>query len=93
MIEVRIKEVEKERTKKKKIEEYKSLTNATSLILSKALSNFGNKVRSKVAKHIVQNSLIPRKDILDPFKKRLKNINRVSSVKKDPTNQPIPEVE
>ena len=33
----------------------------TSIILSKALSNFGKKIRNKVAKHIVSNSLFPKK--------------------------------
>lgn len=73
LIELKIKEVEKERTKQKKHEEFKSMASATSIILSKALSNFGKKIRNKVAKHIVHNNLIPRKDLLDPFKKRLKS--------------------
>ena len=93
MIELRVKEIEKEKTKKNKIEEYKNLTNATSIILSKALSNFGKKIRNKVARHIVQNSLIPKKDILDPFKKRLRNIKRISSLKRNSQtslNLPIP---
>ena len=64
------------------MEEFKNLTSATSVILSKALSNFGKKIRSKVARHIVQNNLVPKKDILDPFKKRIKNVKRVSSIKK-----------
>lgn len=99
LIELRIKEIEKERTKKKKIEEYKNLTNATSIILSKALSNFGKKIRNKVARHIVQNSLVTKTDILDPFKKRLKNIKRLSTLKNKSKNSqkslnvPIPEVE
>lgn len=45
----------------------------TSIILSKALSNFGKKIRNKVAKHIVSNSLFPKKELMDPFKKRLKS--------------------
>lgn len=63
------------------MEEFRNLTSATSIILSKALSNFGKKIRNKVARHIVQNSLVPKKDILDPFKKRLKNIKRTSKLK------------
>jgi len=90
LIELKIKEIEKERTKKKKYEEFKSLANATSLILSKALSNFGKKIRNKVAKHIVHNNLIPRKDLLDPFKKRLKSKKRIS--KKQTEISPIEEV-
>lgn len=78
------------------MEEYKNLTNATSIILSKALSNFGKKIRNKVARHIVNNNLMPKKDILDPFKKRLKNIKRLSAIKnrsQKSFNLPIPEVE
>ena len=52
-IEEKTKEVEKEKTKRKKMEEFKNLTSATSIILSKALSNFGKKIRNKVARHIV----------------------------------------
>jgi hypothetical protein len=76
---LKIKEVEKERTKRKKHEEFKTLASATSIILSKALSNFGKKIRNKVAKHIVHNNLIPRKDLLDPFKKRLKNKRKIGN--------------
>lgn len=60
MIELKIKEIEKEKTKKKKEEEYKKLANATSQLLSKTLSNFGNKLRSKVAHHMVNNNIIPK---------------------------------
>jgi len=69
------------------MEEFKNLTSATSIILSKALSNFGKKIRSKVTRHIVQNNIVPRKDIMDPFKKRLKNTsskNFSSLRKKEP---------
>jgi len=64
------------------------MASATSLILSKALSNFGKRIRNKVAKHIVHNNLIPRKDIIDPFKKRLKNRR-----KKKKDNGEIPTIE
>jgi hypothetical protein len=84
-IEEKTKEVEKEKTKRKKMEEFKNLTSATSIILSKALSNFGKKIRNKVARHIVQNNIVPKKDIMDPFKKRLMNTNsskKLSSFRK-----------
>lgn len=77
MIELKIKEIEKEKTKKKKEEEYKKLANATSQILSKTLSNFGNKLRSKVAHHMVNNNIIPKKELLDS-KKKLKNRRKVN---------------
>ena len=77
MIELRIKEVEKEKTKKQKEEEYKKLANATSHLLSKTLSNFGNKLRSKVAHHMVSNNIIPKKELIDS-KKKLKNRRKVS---------------
>lgn len=67
------------------MEEFKNLTSATSIILSKALSNFGKKIRSKVARHIVQNNIIPQKEIMDPFKKRMRNntsSKKLSSMKK-----------
>ena len=63
------------------MEEMKDLTNATSNILSKALSNFGKRIRNKVAKHIVRNNLIQKKDILDPFKKRIRNLRKHSKLK------------
>ena len=91
LIELRIKEIEKERTKRKKHEEFRSLASATSLILSKALSNFGKRIRNKVAKHIVHNNLIPRKDILDPFKKRL--LSKRKAAKKNAGIATIEEVD
>jgi hypothetical protein len=80
LIEDKFKEIEKQRTKRKKMEEFKNLTSATSVILSKALSNFGKKIRSKVARHIVQNNLVPKKQIMDPFKKSIQNVKRISSL-------------
>jgi hypothetical protein len=77
MIELKIKEIEKEKTKKNKEEEYKKLANATSQLLSKTLSNFGNKLRSKVAHHMVSNNIIPKKELIDP-KKKLKNRRKVN---------------
>lgn len=53
------------------------MANATSQILSKTLSNFGNKLRSKVAHHMVNNNIIPKKELLDP-KKKLKNRRKVN---------------
>jgi hypothetical protein len=76
IIEMKIKEIEKEKTKKKKEEEYKKLANATSQLLSKTLSNFGNKLRSKVAHHMVSNNIIPKKEIVDS--KRKLNRRRVN---------------
>lgn len=48
------------------------MASATSVILSKALTNFGRKIRNKVAKHIVHNNMVTKKELLNPFKKRLK---------------------
>ena len=76
MIEMKIKEIEKEKTKRNKEEEYKKLANATSNLLSK-MSNFGNKLRSKVAHHMVNNNIVAKKDIMDP-KKKLKNRRKVN---------------
>ena len=81
LIELKIKEIEKERTKKKKQEEFKSMASATSVILSKALTSFGRKIRNKVAKHIVHNKMVPKKELLNPFKKRLRG-SRVPFQKK-----------
>ncbi len=67
------------------------MASATSLILSKAFSNFGKRIRNKVAKHIVHNNLIPRKEIMDPFKKRLKN--RLKAKKKNGEIATIEEVD
>lgn len=61
VIEMKIKEIEKAEVKMKKEAEYKKIANATSEILSRSLSNFGNKIRSKVAQHMVGNNLIPKK--------------------------------
>lgn len=77
MIEMKIKEIEKEKTKKKKEEEYKKMANATSHLLSSKLGNFGNKLRSKVAHHMVSNNIIPKKELMDP-KKKLKNRRKVN---------------
>ena len=49
-----------------------------------------------MARHIVQNNLVPKNDLLDPFKKRLQNVKRVSSIRKKRQsdmlhNKPIPE--
>ena len=54
------------------------MATATSALLSKALTNFGKKIRSKVAKHIVRNNMVAKKDLLNPFKKRLKTSRRDS---------------
>jgi hypothetical protein len=54
----------------------KNFTSATSAILSKALSSFGKKIRNKVAKHIVKNNMLPKKDILNSFKKKMKNYKK-----------------
>lgn len=67
------------------------MASATSVILSKALSNFGKKIRNKVAKHIVHNNLIPRKDLLDPFKKRLKSKRRLKKNTEIPTIEEVEE--
>ena len=45
------------------------MANATSNLLSSKLGNFGNKLRSKVAHHMVSNNIIPKKELLDPKKK------------------------
>ena len=37
------------------------MASATSQILSKTLSNFGNKLRSKVAHHMMNNNIISKK--------------------------------
>lgn len=53
------------------------MANATSQILSKSLSHFGNKLRSKVAHHMVSNNIISKNEIMDP-KKKLKNRRKVN---------------
>ena len=83
LIEMKIKEIEKEKTKLNKMEEMKNLTSVTSVFLSKALSSFGKRIRNKVARHIVKNNMLPKKDILNSFKKRLKNYKKTSVVKKN----------
>jgi hypothetical protein len=59
------------------------MANATSVLLSRALSSFGKKIRNKVANHIVHNNLLPRKDLLDPFKKRVKTKRKGSKKPSD----------
>lgn len=75
VIELKIKEIEKQEVKKKKEKEYEKVIGATSQILSKSLSNFGNKLRSKVAQHMLNNNVIPKKELLDPKKRLKKKIN------------------
>jgi hypothetical protein len=41
------------------------LANATSFILSKTLSNYGSKVRWKMTQHLVNNNIVPKKDLLN----------------------------
>jgi hypothetical protein len=40
------------------------------------MSNFGNKLRSKVAHHMVNNNIIPKKELMDG--KKLKNKRKVN---------------
>lgn len=47
--------------KAKKEEEYQRIAHATSQILSHSLSKVGNKIRSKVARHMANNNVIPKK--------------------------------
>lgn len=61
----------------------RNLSNVTSVILSKALSSFGKRIRNKVAKHIVKNNMLPKKDILNSFKKRIKNYKKSAEIKKN----------
>lgn len=56
------------------------------MILSKALSNFGKKIRSKVANHIINNNIIPKKDLLE-HKKRLRNKRKNAQISK---KKPMP---
>jgi len=51
------------------------------MVLSKALTNFGKKIRNKVAKHIVHNNMIPKKDLVKDYKKKLKSKKRLPVVR------------
>lgn len=82
IIELKIKEIEKAEVKKKKEAEYKRVANATSELLSKSLSGFGNKLRSKVAQHMLNNNIIPKKELLDQKHKLKKKITLRKNMKK-----------
>ena len=44
--------------------------------MTKSLSNFGQKLRNKVAHHMLNNNMIPKKELLNPKKKeKRKKIN------------------
>ena len=55
--------------KAKKEEEYKKAASLTSQILSKNLNNYGNKLRSRVTQHMINNNVLANKEI-DPSRKR-----------------------
>lgn len=75
VIELKIKEIEKAEVKRKKEAEYKKVVGATSQLLSRSLSNFGNKLRNKVAQHMLNNNIIPKKELIDPKRRLKKKIN------------------
>jgi hypothetical protein len=64
VIELKIKEIEKAEVKKKKEAEYKNFATATSEIFSRGLSRVGAKIRSKVAQHMINNNVIPKRELL-----------------------------
>ena len=78
-------------TKKKKEEQYKKIAVATSQLFSKTLTNFGNKLRSRLAHHMASNNMISKKQLMDPVRKA-KNRKKINLKRDLRPVEPVAEV-